>query len=318
MVLTMSVVLPAESPDDAFPLPAADLMTTAPEDSYTRELSTMFATLRELYVFCETNERADIAGEVVDALSMCQQDFRSLSDSLRARAAAVAGAPPDATPTGTAAGSPVATPDHERGKVRRASDGAPSGAPSGSPLHGASCTSPLAQLNSPESNSRMLLALEALEFEELQEAARYFEQSSAPGAEMRPRKEHERLYLECAAREGREPAARRFLVTLNRMACAARESSSSSRWTAERARSAAVGPSLKEEGVAADPGKEHVASQRETRALERGLDAAAFAASRGKVRAMVPPPRPPPALRRPLPVSPFAVCRPVAPLRPCS
>ena len=84
-----------------------------------------------------------------------------------------------------------------------------------------SASSPLAQLNSPESNKRMLVALEALEFEELQEAAKYFEQTSKPGHHLLPRKEHERIFLERAVAEGREAAARRFLVTLHQMAHAA-------------------------------------------------------------------------------------------------
>ena len=98
----------------------------------------------------------------------------------------------------------------------------------------------------------MLVALEALEFEELQEAARYFEQTSAPGHELLPRREHERLFLERAASEGREPAARRFLVTLNRMAAAA-HGTKPQRRTAERPNE--TRRTRPEAGAATDPGR---------------------------------------------------------------
>ena len=159
-------------------------------------LDTLFASLRELYVYCESRGQVSIAGEVVDALCMCQQDFVVLVDQLQARC------------------------DGDR---RRVTDGVPSSLsaapPSTSPTQSATASSPLAQINSPDSNSRMLMALESLKLDELQEAARYFEVAGP----MLPRKAHEALYLERAAAEGREAVARRFLVTLNRMAASAAE-----------------------------------------------------------------------------------------------
>lgn len=162
-------------------------------------LNTMFSSLRELYVFCEEHQRADIGGEVVDALSMCQEDFSVLVDRLRSYSE----------------------------RCRRSADGSSltvsvgiSNSPCASPSASSSASpsaSPLAQLNSPESNSHMLAALEALELDELQEASRYFE----VGGPLLPRKAHEKLYLERACAEGREAAAKRFLVTLNRMASTA-------------------------------------------------------------------------------------------------
>lgn len=162
----------------------------------------VFSSLRELYVFCEKHQRADIGGEVVDALAMCQEDFSKLVDRLRARGERGVRTS-DGNPLSISLAAPTASPTASH---------------SASPQTSASpSASPLAQLNSPESNSRVLAALEALELEELQEASRYFEVAGP----MMPRKKHEAVYLERAIAEGREQAARRFLVTLSRMASTA-------------------------------------------------------------------------------------------------
>ena len=59
--------------DISLPPPAADddakAVLVSDEEAavaFSPLLKSMFATLRELYVFCEANERADIGGEVVD------------------------------------------------------------------------------------------------------------------------------------------------------------------------------------------------------------------------------------------------------------
>ena len=58
------------------------------EDEAVRPLLlSIMNNLRSLYVYCEAHGRADIGGEVVDALSMCQQDFSVLVDRLSARGA---------------------------------------------------------------------------------------------------------------------------------------------------------------------------------------------------------------------------------------
>ena len=59
-------------------------------NAFSPLLKSMFGTLRELYVYCEANGRADIAGEVVDALSMCRQDFAALVERLTSQAAGAA------------------------------------------------------------------------------------------------------------------------------------------------------------------------------------------------------------------------------------
>lgn len=218
--------------DISLPPPIADderAVLVSDEDAavaFSPLLKSMFATLRELYVYCEANGRADIGGEVVDALSMCRQDFSVLVERLNTGEKAAA---PAAVTCGELSPSRRATEGGDGaslssgGALAAGSEAAGTGSTAvggpGSPL--LSVSSPLAQLNSPESNSRMLVALEALELEELQEAATYFEQTSAPGKELLPRREHERLFLERAAAEGREPAAKRFLITLNRMAMSA-------------------------------------------------------------------------------------------------
>ena len=169
---------------------------------------------------------------------MAQQDFSTLVERLHKREprAPLSGAGDGmghlkASKKGASSSSPPRPASKAPSNAPSANDGVNPGSPQ------LSATSPLAQLNSPESNKRMLAALEALEFEELQEAARYFEQTSAPGHEMLPRKEHERLFLERAAAEGREAAAKRFLSTLSRMAQSAAESSSQRRTgTAEHRR----------------------------------------------------------------------------------
>ena len=202
-------LLSLESGDDDIPERARTL------------LGTMFSSLRELYVFCETHQRADIGGEVVDALSMCQEDFSVLVDRLRRRGEKsgsssggnigprLGGVDSEGMPLSIILGAPNMSP-------LASSFSSPLASPSASPNASPNASS-LAQLDSPESNSRMLAALEALELEELQEASRYFEVAGP----MLPRKAHEALYLERASAEGRESAARRFLVTLGRMASAA-------------------------------------------------------------------------------------------------
>jgi hypothetical protein len=230
------IVPPPPAPEDQ--LESTTLSVDATAQPFSTALQSLFATLRELYVYCEANGRADIGNEVVDALTMCRQDFSVLVERIRSSS-------PKGSRLGSLRASPRASPrDQRRGPLSAqsgeersptatrpaagaagagsadasapfASSGAngggssapESGSATGSPLHGTS--SPLAHFNSPESNSRMLVALESLELEELQEAARYFEQTSAPGKELLPRREHERLFLERAAAEGREAPARR-------------------------------------------------------------------------------------------------------------
>ena len=68
-----------------------------PDDGCAPLLKSMFSTLRELYAYCEENERADIGGEVVEALAMCQKDFSSLVVALNARSKRDADGDGDAT-----------------------------------------------------------------------------------------------------------------------------------------------------------------------------------------------------------------------------
>lgn len=174
------------------PASAETKAADAAAETMREMLSKLFGSLRELYVYCEREGRADIGGEVIDALSMCQQDFSVLVDRLRAQGDSSA-------------------PDIDGDTSLAVSPGSP---PSPSTNPSLTASSPLTQLNSPESNTRMLEALETLKFDELAEAARYFEVAGP----MLARKAHEALYLERAKAEGREAAARKFLVTLNRMA----------------------------------------------------------------------------------------------------
>ncbi|KAL1508257.1 hypothetical protein AB1Y20_004374 [Prymnesium parvum] len=154
-------------------------------------LLAMFSALKDLYEHVEARALADLGAEVVDALAMCQHDFLQLVARLRddptphAHAAARGASPRAALPVGGA--SPLA---------QRLEP--PRGSPPSSP------------------NSQMLEQLSSLNMDQLQEAARYFSLAE-PAEGLVARSRHEARYLQQAAVEGREAAARRFLVTLERM-----------------------------------------------------------------------------------------------------
>ena len=145
-------------------------------------LLSMFRVLKELLHYCEEHSRGDLAEEVAEALSMCQADFTKLKDRLHSGAAA------GGKQASKAKGERVALSKGSTSPLAIRTE-APCDTPEGpaSPPH-----DPLA--DSPNSNSHMLQQLEALDMEQLQEAARYF--STTGQAPLMPRRVHEAMYLQ--------------------------------------------------------------------------------------------------------------------------
>ena len=221
------------------------------EDPCRPLLLAMFSTLKQLYVHCETHGRVDLGAEVVDALSMCKQDFCVLVERLKADDPNDGA---DETPPAlaTASVSPLAQRIDPLPRDLVSDRGAAAAAASGAAFKAAAAaaaiaaaapgswgkeqsspsppSSPMAQLSSPESNSRMLEQLAELDMEQLEEASRYFQQ--AQPEQLLPRKAHELRYLREAAMEGREPAARRFLVRLHQMTRSASQGQGQTKATA--------------------------------------------------------------------------------------
>ena len=176
----------------------------------------MFNVLKELYIHCEEHGRSDIGAEVVDALGMCQADFKELVVQLQRSSTDGVGGGAELShpPLVAMSASPLAQRANSSGSLTgelspaRQSPREP-GLATGAPP------------DSPDSNSRMLKQFESMDIEQLQEAARYFS-TTTPGhdGELVPREVHDALYLKAAAAEGREEAAMRFLGVLQQMSLA--------------------------------------------------------------------------------------------------